>query len=81
MRRFSGRLVAAVVVALCLSVVPARVASAAPWADFGMGGGILAKVELFVARALARFEGERQFPSRGHATLKEGAELDENGSN
>ena len=79
MRRFSGRLVAAVVVALCLSVVPAGVASASPWAPLGFGGGFLAKVELLVTRVLARFEGTQERPGLGHPVLKEGPELDVDG--
>ena len=80
MRRFSGRSVAVVVLALCLSVVPVGVASASPWAGFGVEGGFFAKVEFFLARVVARFEVRGERAERGQAGLKEGASRDPNGS-
>ncbi len=80
MRRFSGRLVAVVVLVLCLSAVPVGVASASPWSDLGWEGGFFARVELVVVRVLARFVGEGEEGGRGIALLDEGAELDENGA-
>ncbi len=76
MRRFSSRFVAVVVLAVSLSVVPVGVASASPWAGFGLNGGFFAKVELLVVRVLARFEGGGEQPGRGQAVLDEGAMAD-----
>ncbi len=81
MRRFSGRSVAVVVLALCLSVVPVGVASASPWAGFGLEGGFFAKVELLLARVVARFEVRAEVPQREWGSLKEGNSMDPNGSN
>ena len=80
MRRFSGRVGAAVVLALCLSMVPVGAASASPWADFGWGAGILAKVELMVVRVWARFEASAVELEPSRPALKEGGSLDDNGS-
>ena len=74
MRRFSGRSVAVVVVALCLAVVPVGVASASPWAGFD--GGLFAKVELLLARVVARFEVRGNVPGREQVAEKEGAMAD-----
>ncbi len=81
MRRFSGRSVAVVVLALCLSVVPVGVASASPWAGLGAGGGVWARVELVLARAWSRWspEAEAAVTPRGEARLKEGTMPDPNG--
>ena len=80
MRRFSGRSVAVVVLALCLSMVPVGVASASPWAGLGVEGGFFAKVELFLARAVARFEVRGERAGREQVGLKEGQVADPNGS-
>ncbi len=81
MRRFSGRSVAVVVLALCLSVVPVGVASASPWAGFGLEGGLFAKVELLLVRAWARWvpQAETEVTPRGQTRLKEGTMADPNG--
>jgi len=80
MRRFSGRLLAVVVLAVSLSMVPVGTASASPWAGFGLDGGFFAKVELLVVRVLARFAGGGERPGVGQAKLDEGATRDPNGS-
>ncbi len=74
MRRFSGRSVAVLLLALCLSMVPVEVASASPWAGLGAGGGVWAKVELVLARAWSRWspQAEAVVTPRGEARLKEG---------
>ncbi len=81
MRRFSGRSVAAVVLALYLSMVPVGVASASPWAGFGAVGGVWAKVELLLARAWSRWspEAEAAITPRGEARLKAGTIADPDG--
>ncbi len=76
MRRFSGRVGAVVVLALCLAVVPVGTASASPWVDFGWGAGILAKMELMVVRVWARFEASAVELEPNRPALKEGNSMD-----
>ncbi len=80
MRRFSGRLVAVVVLVLCLSVVPVGVASASPWSDLGWEGGFSARVELAVAWVLARLVISGEESGRGMAVLDEGSSIDMDGA-
>ena len=81
MRRFSGRVGAVVVLALCLSVVPVGTASASPWAELGWGSGILAMVELMMVRVWQQIDLALVKSRTGQEALKEGALPDPNGSN
>jgi len=77
MRRFSGRSVAVVMLAVSLSVVPVGVASASPWTGFGLDGGFFAKAELLLTRVWLRWAPEAEVaPPRGQAQLKAGTIAD-----